>query len=211
MNIVHPQIRFKNPLIALDLNNITAIILHHIQAKVATAETINEWHIANGWSGIGYNEYIRKDGTVYICRGDYVGSHCQGQNSKTYGIAVEGDYDTESIMPNEQKRSLVERIKYNRARFKNLIGVFPHNYFNDTKCPGKNFPIQEILAQIENRKEPVKLFTEVKEAIQFLIDRGSMNNPLYWKKAIDVVYNLDDLIIKWANDIVELELKLGQK
>lgn len=208
MNIIQPKLNFKQKLIPLYIDSITGIVLHHIQAKSASVEEIHNWHLQNGWAGIGYNEYVKKDGTVYICRGDYIGSHCKDNNSKTYGIAVEGDYDIELIMPDEQKQSLIERIKYNRSRFKNLIGVFPHSYFNDTECPGKNFPMQEILSQIENRKDPKKMFTNVDEAIQFLVDKKIINSPEYRKKVCDVVEFESEFVINIANSILQLQEKV---
>ena len=41
------------------------IILHHAAAVTCTAQQIHQWHLANGWSGIGYHFFVRKDGSVY--------------------------------------------------------------------------------------------------------------------------------------------------
>ena len=43
----------------------TRIILHHAAAKTCTAQQIHSWHLANGWVGIGYHFFVRKDGSVY--------------------------------------------------------------------------------------------------------------------------------------------------
>ena len=42
----------------------TRIILHHAAAKTCTAQQIHSWHLANGWVGIGYHFFVRKDGSV---------------------------------------------------------------------------------------------------------------------------------------------------
>ena len=39
-----------------------AIVLHHAAAKTASPEQVHAWHLQNGWAGIGYHLYIRKDG-----------------------------------------------------------------------------------------------------------------------------------------------------
>ena len=205
MEIKYPKIHFAKPLIPLEISNVTGIVLHHIQAKNATVEEIHEWHLANGWSGFAYNEYIRKNGTIYIGRGDFIGSQCKNNNSKTYGIAVEGDYDKELMMPIEQKQSLIERIIYNKSRFKNLIGIFPHSHFNETECPGRFFPMVEILSHLEERKEKQKMFINVDEAIKFLVEEKIINSSDYRKKVCDVVEYENEFVINIANKILELK------
>ena len=42
------------------------IILHH-RAGNGDADSIHSTHLVNnGWSGIGYHFYVRKDGSVYV-------------------------------------------------------------------------------------------------------------------------------------------------
>ena len=41
------------------------IILHHAAAVTCTAQQIHQWHLANGWAGIGYHFFVRKDGRIY--------------------------------------------------------------------------------------------------------------------------------------------------
>lgn len=152
MKVVQTNLKFRSALTPLNLDGISAIVLHHIAAKTATVEQIHAWHLERdnrAWAGIGYNEYIRKDGTVYIGRGDNVGAHTKNINSRTYGISVEGDYDTEKEMPKVQFDAVVERVRFNKARFKNLIEVAPHKKFATTACPGKYYPLEEILKAIE--------------------------------------------------------------
>lgn len=153
MNIVQANLKFKDALTPLILDEVDFVIVHHADAKNATVEDVHRWHLDNGWAGIGYNEYIRKDGTVYICRGDNIGAHCKGFNTNGYGICCEGDYDTELTMSQAQFDSLVERLKYNKNRFKNLKSIVPHKYFGETECPGKYFPLVDILKNVEEVKE----------------------------------------------------------
>ena len=40
------------------------IILHHAESKSCTADDIHRWHLANGWCGIGYHFFVRKDGDL---------------------------------------------------------------------------------------------------------------------------------------------------
>lgn len=52
------------------------IILHHAAAVTCTPQQVHQWHLANGWTGIGYHFFVRKEGTVYRGRPeDTVGAH----------------------------------------------------------------------------------------------------------------------------------------
>ena len=65
----------------------TLLVLHHAAATTCTVEDIHRWHIDNGWSGIGYHFFVRKDGTVYEGRPiDKVGAHAYNYNSISIGI-----------------------------------------------------------------------------------------------------------------------------
>ena len=66
------------------------IILHHAAAVTCTARQIHQWHLANGWAGIGYHFFVRKDGRVYRGRPeDTVGAHAGNNNYDSIGICFE--------------------------------------------------------------------------------------------------------------------------
>lgn len=70
---------------------------------------------------------------------------------------------------------------------------------------------------VRRRKEEKELFcTPIKEvimfginqefeALDFLVERGIITSYEYWKNALEVVYNLDYLIIKFANEVKKFE------
>lgn len=149
MKVVSANLKWKEKLAPLKPDEVKYIVVHHAALKEATVEAIHKAHIDQGWAGIGYNEYIRKNGTVYICRGDHIGAHTKGWNSKSYGICVEGNYDEEAEMPEAQFDALVQRIAANKARFANLEGIKGHKDFMATTCPGKNFPMDRLLKAVE--------------------------------------------------------------
>jgi N-acetyl-anhydromuramyl-L-alanine amidase AmpD len=154
MNIIPSNLKWSGELTPLSPLSVENIIIHHIEATKASIFDIHQWHLSNGWLGCGYNEYIRKDGTVYIGRGDNQGAHCYGYNENSYGIACEGNYDVEKSMPIAQYQSLVERIKYHRSRFKNLKKIGGHREFLVTACPGRYFPLDKVKTAI-NTNMPV--------------------------------------------------------
>ena len=121
------------------------IILHHAAAENCTADDIHRWHRANGWSGIGYNFFVRKDGSVYRGRPEYaVGAHTSGHNYESVGICFEGNYQTEKTMPEAQLKAGQELIAYLRGKYPKAV-VMKHGDFNATDCPGKDFPFDALL------------------------------------------------------------------
>jgi N-acetyl-anhydromuramyl-L-alanine amidase AmpD len=119
------------------------IVLHHADAKNCTAQDIHSWHLDRGWTGIGYNFFVRKDGQIYRGRPeDVVGAHATNYNSKSIGICFEGNYTTEN-MPKAQLEAGKELVAYLKDKYK-ITKVKGHRDLMATDCPGENFPFDEI-------------------------------------------------------------------
>ncbi|WP_297637205.1 N-acetylmuramoyl-L-alanine amidase [uncultured Clostridium sp.] len=132
-------------------NNPKKMVLHHIEASrpdsTIPVTDIHNWHLANGWTGIGYHFYITKDGRVFRGRPENaVGAHAKGVNAESIGIAVEGKYDIEN-MPEAQKKSVIELGKYLKDKY-NMKDILKHKDVNSTDCPGKNYPFESIKTEI---------------------------------------------------------------
>lgn len=145
------------------------VILHHAEASSATVWDINAWHLSNGWVGIGYHYYIRKDGSIYRGRPEWaVGAHATGHNDRSIGICCEGAYMTET-MPAAQLASLKALLRDIMGRY----GTMPlrrHRDVNATSCPGDNFPWAE--AQNYMKEDDTMTQKEFEE----MYDKA---NPLY--------------------------------
>ena len=119
------------------------IVLHHAAAKTCSVRDVHEWHLAKGWNGIGYHFFVRKDGSIWAGRPiNTIGAHAYGVNSQSVGICFEGNFETET-MPDEQKNAGLWLVNF-------MIGKYPtatikkHSDFNDTACPGRNFPFGDF-------------------------------------------------------------------
>lgn len=150
VNVIDVGLKFKS---ALQKRTQTKyFVLHHAEASTATVQQIHQWHLNNGWAGIGYNYYVRKDGSIYKGRGsEAVGAHCQGYNSVSIGICAEGNYMTET-MPAAQENAIV-------ALCKELLTVYPnvkivgHKDLYPTACPGTKYPFQDIVNKIYDKED----------------------------------------------------------
>ncbi|CAI3196548.1 N-acetylmuramoyl-L-alanine amidase [Clostridium neonatale] len=142
MNIIDTNLKFISS--KLGYGNVpNKIILHHAEASKCTVEDIHSWHLNNGWAGIGYHYFIRKDGSVYKGRPDgAIGSHCQGSNTGSLGICFEGNYMKETI-PTAQHNAGIDLIKYLRGKYGNLT-IYGHKELLATECPGSKFPLADF-------------------------------------------------------------------
>lgn len=119
------------------------IVMHHvggIDRDVSTKE-IHQWHLENGWSGIGYHYVIRKDGTIERGRPrEAIGAHAQGFNSRSIGINLVGDFE-QAVPTDAQMESAAMLLaelcnNYNLCPDANVI--VGHRDLMSTECPGKN-------------------------------------------------------------------------
>lgn len=134
------------------------IVLHH-RAGNGDVMSIHNGHLKQGWSGIGYHFYVRKDGSIYRGRNiEKVGAHTQGNNSDSIGICFEGNFENEKMGRAQinSGRWLISHIK--ECYGKNLK-VMKHSELCSTACPGKNFPFNEI-AKSSDDEVVAKMFED---------------------------------------------------
>ena len=167
------------------------IVLHHAAAIKCSADDIHRIHISNGWTGIGYHFYIKKDGTVYEGRPiGTKGAHVEDYNSNCIGICFEGNFEKEK-MPEEQINSGKELVSYIKSVYPQA-SVKKHSDFNATVCPGKNFPF-DVIASGTPRLESVT------DIVAELEKRGIMTNATLWKSKCTTDANSYALAMKICN------------
>ena len=161
--------------------NTDEIILHHAEAKSASVEEVNRWHLERGWTGIGYHFYIRKDGRIYRGRPEWaVGAHAQGHNSRSVGICCEGSYMSET-MPKAQFDALVGLVREEMAKCPGAK-VLRHKDVNSTDCPGVNYPWKALLAVLspEKKEETALTYNQFKAFLQRYEKENEGKNASAW-------------------------------
>lgn len=135
MKLVKSNLQFNmSKLQKLVPNKVLLVVLHH-RAGNGNIESIHTQHLKNGWAGIGYHFYIRKDGTVYEGRPiTYVGSHCKGNNSCSIGVCLEGDFRKE-VPTVEQLRAIKDVYALVKKTYKNIYKMVNHRDLFKTSCP----------------------------------------------------------------------------
>lgn len=162
------------------------VILHHAEASSATVWDVNDWHLSNGWVGIGYHYYIRKDGSIYRGRPEWaVGAHATGHNDRSIGICCEGAYMTET-MPAAQLASLKALLRDIMGRY-GTLALKRHRDVNATSCPGDRFP----WAEAQNYAKEDDKVTQAE--FNAMYDKA---NPLY--------KTIDDVPDYWQPEVREM-------
>ena len=123
-------------------------------AKVAE---IRRWHLARGWSDIGYHYLIDRDGTVRAGRWvGRTGAHVAGHNTGTIGICLigghgssENDRFADHFTPEQDRalRALLDELKHDHPKITKISG---HNEYSAKACPG--FTVKQWLAEKKPRK-----------------------------------------------------------
>lgn len=142
MNIIQPNYKWAYG--ATIRQKTDYIVLHHVGAVGSfTPEQIHAEHLKKGWRGIGYNFYVRKDGTIYRGREENAaGGHTLDYNTVSIGICFEGNFEVET-MPDAQKKAGQALIAYLKPKYPSAK-IVRHKQLNATACPGKNFPFADI-------------------------------------------------------------------
>ena len=158
------------------MKTVDAIILHH-RAGNGDVQSIHQQHIKQGWWGIGYHYYIRKDGSIWRGRPEqWVGSHAGSKNDynkHSLGICFEGNFETEQMTDAQVKsgRELIEDIE-KRYMIYQILG---HKDVAKTACPGKNFRWDDLFAPDPEYDVPDWALDEFAHAVKIGITDGS--NP----------------------------------
>lgn len=204
---------------ALSKRKETKYILIHHRAGDGDAKSIHKQHLKQGFTGIGYNFYVRKDGSVYEGRPiDTVGAHATNYNSVSVGVCFEGDFhNTDKTMSFEQYNAGTELIKYLAGRYPKAL-VKRHGAVGATACPGKYFPFEAMLSSALKIATDITIIAERLASYGIVTDKiglitevsGDPDGRLYWlaRKALEYIntslpYNTQRKVKEYisANDI----------
>lgn len=125
---------------------INKIILHCAatpEGRDIKASQVRQWHLANGWSDIGYHWFIDLDGTIEKGRDEsFVGAHTSGQNSNSIGICYAGGLDKDGKTPKDtrtaaQKKAIRNLLMEKHHQYPNAT-LHGHNEFAAKACPSFN-------------------------------------------------------------------------
>lgn len=183
MNIIEVAYSWGKP---LEKREVTNYIVLHQRAGWGDVSGIHIHHRDTlGYAGIGYNFYVRLDGSVYRGRPiDVRGAHTENHNWESVGICAEGYYSlpptgsgikasqVNYTMPDVQKQAIADLVAYCKKEYPSAT-VIRHSALCQTSCPGDFYPFDEIVTMATG-KSPFE------KAIAILQTDGVMISPEYW-------------------------------
>ena len=102
---------------------------------------VDRWHRANGWLGVGYQFFIKRDGTKQVGRDLMEGGAHSGAkyNNRSVGVCMAGGVMADGTTPEanytlEQWASLRELVKWLKGQFPDA-DVIGHNDVAAKACP----------------------------------------------------------------------------
>ncbi|MDF1510611.1 peptidoglycan recognition family protein [Robertmurraya sp. DFI.2.37] len=153
MQIEKPKLAFKGKL--TPIKKVTKVVCHHPDHTSWGIIDIHNYHRnSKGWAGIGYNYFITFDGRIQEGRGKNVGAHCSGRNSDTLGVCFQGDFDKQHMTDAQVKAGgwlIAKLIKEHGLQINDVLG---HRDLAATACPGKNFRMADLKAEILKNLNP---------------------------------------------------------
>ena len=131
------------------MRKINKIIIHCTatpEGRFHDVEDITNWHLAKGWSTIGYHYLIQLDGTIQKGRPiERPGAHCKGQNTNSIGVVYVGGMTSDMSAPKDtrtpmQKQGFGILLWTLKNRFPGAT-IHGHNEFSNKACP--SFDVQK--------------------------------------------------------------------
>lgn len=132
-----------------NMRHISEIIIHCSatpEGRDVRPEEIRRWHLARGFSDIGYHFVVTLDGTIHLGRPlSKAGAHCVGHNAISVGVCYVGGCDSKmrpaDTRTPEQSRALRALVVMLQHYFPGAT-VHGHREFAAKACP--SFDISDL-------------------------------------------------------------------
>ena len=143
VEVINPELKFRDGLKTRDIFKIDKIILHHSASPMerTTIHSIHRWHLQRGWLGCGYHYVIHEDGSIFQGRQlNVIGAHARGYNEHSIGICTVGNFEIElpTLCQQEALGKLLLHFINDKFRSK-CLAIKRHKDVAATLCPGRNF------------------------------------------------------------------------
>ena len=177
----------------LDRTYTRRVIIHHSASPDVPAAVIHGWHLAKGWSGLGYHFVIRVDGTIETGRPvDKIGAHAgPAVNPDSIGVCLTGNF-MEQPPTDEQLLALVRLVDHLEITYGTMLEVLRHKDVAATDCPGAHFPWPENNWPLERARTNENAFGNT-----FIPWKNELIEAARANNLINDLHHPDDPAPKW--------------
>lgn len=132
-----------------NMSVVSQLICHSSGTLNGSPESFARYHVNNlGWAGIGYHVVFDMKKIWLTQHFNRTTNHCSGQNTRSIGICMIGDFDRQPATPEVYKRYaevilLVETLTNKKYNVK-----LHRDFTNKKSCPGRNFKLDQLKTHI---------------------------------------------------------------
>jgi len=123
----------------------SSIVFHHSASRDVSIDEVRAWHIARGFSDIGYHAIVHRDGRLEEGRRiTLIGAHAKGRNWCSIGVCLMGNLN--KVFPTAAQIRAAENYYVYACEYykKKLIPSFHH-----AECPGSNLNREKFKSLME--------------------------------------------------------------
>lgn len=132
---------------------------------------------------------------------------CRNSNSIGVELCCKKDEAGNWYFEEQTVQNAIELVQYlMRLHGIKIENVVRHYDVTHKICP-EPFVRDEEAWNGFKRRLVMKEITDVKEALDYLVEEGRITDRDYWEKVLTTTRNVEFLLIKWANDVKKLESK----
>jgi hypothetical protein len=152
------------------MRKIRALVIHHTDSNFGTVDVVRAWHLARGFTDIGYHKLVLNgkrsprstydteiDGLIQQGRPDAQrGAHSDGKlgpyagrwNTVSLGICLVGNFEVDRPTP-RQWASLVDAcVRLCRRHGIMARDIYGHRETDQTACPGRNLDLNLLRQRV---------------------------------------------------------------
>ena len=188
------------------------IVIHYVGKSSTAKNNVNYFY--DKYIGSSAHYFVDEK-SIWQCVDDSnVAWHCGGatkyyndcRNGNSIGVEMccKKDSDGNLYIGNQTIQNTIELVQMLMKQYGiDIEHVVRHYDVTRKICPAPFVENEEEWNDFK-RRISMKEITDVKEALDYLEEKGRLNNRAYWEKAITCVRNQEFLFIKWANDVKAL-------
>ena len=189
------------------------IVIHYVGSVSGAKNNVDYFYDKNRGASA---HYFVDENSIWQCVDDSnVAWHCGGaktyysecRNGNSIGIELCCKKDANGTWYFEPQtvQNAIELTQYlMKLHGIKIENVLRHYDVTHKVCP-EPYVRDEGAWNNFKRRIAMKEITDVKEALDYLVEKGRVTDRTYWEKVILTTRNTEFLFIKWANDVKKIE------
>lgn len=186
------------------------IVIHYVGAVSSAKNNVDYLYSVDRQRSA---HYFVDEKSIWQCVDDSnIAWHCGGakvyynecRNSNSIGIELCCKKDAKGAWYFEKQtlQNAIELVQYlMKLHGIKIENVIRHYDVTHKVCP-EPFVRDEQAWNNFKRRIVMKEITNVKEALDYLVEKGRITDRIYWEKVLVTTRNVEFLLIKWANDVM---------